>query len=119
MATKQLPVPVRKVAKSCMEFEEKLNTMENRTSIVEAEVEVLKEQAEIQGRQLTCIMWKLEDYENWQRRNHLRFLGIEEGVEGDDIRTHVIKLLRNAFPELTKWDWEAEIQRVHIFSLAR
>ncbi|KAJ1163305.1 hypothetical protein NDU88_003765 [Pleurodeles waltl] len=64
LATKQLQGTVRIVAKSCMESEEKLNTMENRTSIVEAEVETLKEQAETHGVQLTDIMWKLEDYEN-------------------------------------------------------
>ncbi|KAJ1160224.1 hypothetical protein NDU88_000726 [Pleurodeles waltl] len=119
MATKQLQGTVRKVTKSCMEIEEKLNTMENRTSIVEAEVEVLKEQAETHAGQLTDIMWKLEDYENRQRRNNLRFLGIEEGVEGNDIKTYMIKLLRNVFSELTKWDWEVEIQRVHRFPLAR
>ncbi|KAJ1137610.1 hypothetical protein NDU88_004008 [Pleurodeles waltl] len=50
MATKQLQGTVRKVAKSCMEIEEKLNTMENRTSIVEAEVETLKEQVEAHRR---------------------------------------------------------------------
>ncbi|KAJ1123952.1 hypothetical protein NDU88_002419 [Pleurodeles waltl] len=93
--------------------------MENRTSIVEAEVEVLKDQVETHGIQLTDIMWKLEDYENRQRRNHLLFLGIEEGEEGNDIRTYMIKLLQNAFPELTKWDWEVEIQRVNRFPLVR
>ncbi|KAJ1213287.1 hypothetical protein NDU88_000925 [Pleurodeles waltl] len=117
MAIKQLQGAVRKVAKSCVEIEEKLSTTENRISIVEAEVEVLKEQAETHIGKLTDIMWK--DYENRQRRNNLRFLGIEEGVEGNDIRTYMIKLLRNAFPELTKWDWETEIQRVHRFPLAR
>ncbi|KAJ1200312.1 hypothetical protein NDU88_004136 [Pleurodeles waltl] len=71
MTTKELQVTVRKVAKSCGEIEEKLNTMENRTSVVEAEVEVLKEQVETQGGQLTDIMWKLEDYENRQKRNNL------------------------------------------------
>ncbi|KAJ1164286.1 hypothetical protein NDU88_004731 [Pleurodeles waltl] len=119
MATKQLQATVRKVVKSCLEIEEKLNTMETITSVVEVEVEVLKEQVGTQRGQLTDIMWKLEDYENRQRRNNLRFLGIEEGVEGNDIRVFMIKLLRNAFPELTKWDLEAEIQRVHRFPLAR
>ncbi|KAJ1194304.1 hypothetical protein NDU88_003593 [Pleurodeles waltl] len=119
VATKQLQVMVRKVAKTCGEIEEKLNAIENRGSIVEAEVELLKEQVGTQGGQLTDIMWKLEDYENWQRRNNVRFLGIEEGAEGKDIRTLMINLLCNTFPELTKWDWEAEIQRVHKFPLIR
>ncbi|KAJ1154607.1 hypothetical protein NDU88_007352 [Pleurodeles waltl] len=71
MATKQLQVTVKNVAKSCGEIEEKLNTMQNRTSVVEAEVEVLKAPVEIQGGQLTDIMWNLEDYEYRQRRNNL------------------------------------------------
>ncbi|KAJ1187582.1 hypothetical protein NDU88_004357 [Pleurodeles waltl] len=62
MATKQLQVTVRKVAKTCGEIEEKLNAMENRTSAVEAEVEVLKEQVETQRGQLTDIMSKIEDF---------------------------------------------------------
>ncbi|KAJ1103500.1 hypothetical protein NDU88_000923 [Pleurodeles waltl] len=110
IATKQLQGTVRKVARTCTEIEEKLNAMENRTAAVEVEVEALKEQAETHERQLTDIMWKLEDHENRQRRNNLRFLGIEEGVEamiergveGNYIRSHMIKLLRNAFPELTR-----------------
>ncbi|KAJ1185594.1 hypothetical protein NDU88_002386 [Pleurodeles waltl] len=109
MATKQLQVSVQKVAKTCGEIEEKLNTMESISSIMEADVEVLKEQVETQGGQLTDIMWKLEDYENRQRRNNLRFLGTEEGVEGNNIRTFMINLLQKAFPELTKWDWEVEV----------
>ncbi|KAJ1168188.1 hypothetical protein NDU88_000137 [Pleurodeles waltl] len=93
IGTKQLQGTVRKVARSCIEIEEKLNAMENRTAAVEAEVDALKEQTVANGGQLTDIMWKLEDYENQQRRNNLRFLGIEEGVEGNDIREYMMKLL--------------------------
>ncbi|KAJ1151707.1 hypothetical protein NDU88_004487 [Pleurodeles waltl] len=80
IATKRLQGAVRKVAKSRTEIEEKLNTMEDRTTAVEADVKALKEQLESHGGQLTDIMWKLEDQDNRQRRNNLRFLGIEEGV---------------------------------------
>ncbi|KAJ1172401.1 hypothetical protein NDU88_004248 [Pleurodeles waltl] len=83
VATKRLQGAVRKVVKSCTEIEEKLNKMEDRTMAVEADVEALKEQSESHGGQLTDIMWKLEDQENRQRRNNLRFLGIEEGAEGN------------------------------------
>ncbi|KAJ1202901.1 hypothetical protein NDU88_006696 [Pleurodeles waltl] len=78
MATKQLQASVWKVAKTCRGIEEKLSTIESRISTIEAETEGLKEQAEKHGGQLTDIMWTLEDYENRQRRNKLRFLGIEE-----------------------------------------
>ncbi|KAJ1165458.1 hypothetical protein NDU88_005886 [Pleurodeles waltl] len=106
IATKHLQGAVHKVVKSCTEIEEKLSAMENRTAAVEADIEALKEQTETHGGQLTDIMLKLEDYENRQRRNNLRFMGIEEGVEGNDIRTYMVKLLQRAFPELNKWDWE-------------
>ncbi|KAJ1152225.1 hypothetical protein NDU88_005002 [Pleurodeles waltl] len=119
LATKHLQGTVWKIAKSCTEIEENLSTMEDRTTTVEADVEALKEQSEIHGSQLTDIMWKLEDYENRQKRNNLRCLGIEEGVEGNDIRAYMIKTLRDAFPELTKWDCETEIQRVHSFPIIR
>ncbi|KAJ1202213.1 hypothetical protein NDU88_006014 [Pleurodeles waltl] len=56
IATKLLQGAVRKVVKSCTEIEEKLNTMEDRTTAVEADVEALKEQLESHGGQLTDIM---------------------------------------------------------------
>ncbi|KAJ1179122.1 hypothetical protein NDU88_004358 [Pleurodeles waltl] len=115
VATKRLQGAVRKVVQSCAEIEAKLNTMEERTTAVEADVEALREQCVVQDGQLTDIMWKLEDHENQQRRNKLRFLGINEGVEGSDIQTYMIKLLRGAFPELANWDWETEVQWVHRF----
>ncbi|KAJ1154166.1 hypothetical protein NDU88_006920 [Pleurodeles waltl] len=93
MATKRLQGTVRKVVKSCIEIEEKLSTMEERTIAVEADVETLREQSVAHDRQLTDIMWKLEDQENRQRRNNLQFLGIGEGVEGNDIWAYMIKML--------------------------
>ncbi|KAJ1171520.1 hypothetical protein NDU88_003381 [Pleurodeles waltl] len=101
MATKHLQGIVCKVVKSCIEIEEKLSTMEERTMAVEADVEALREESAAHDGQLTDIMWKLEDQENRQRRNNLWFLGIGEGVEGNDIRAYMIKMLRDAFPELT------------------
>ncbi|KAJ1125568.1 hypothetical protein NDU88_003996 [Pleurodeles waltl] len=115
IATKRLQGTDRKVAKSRIEIEGKLNTMEESTMAVEADVEALRVQCASQDGQLTDIMWKLEDHENRQRRNNLRFLGIGEGVEGNDIRAYMIEILRDAFPELTNWDWEIKVQRVHRF----
>ncbi|KAJ1083667.1 hypothetical protein NDU88_003822 [Pleurodeles waltl] len=53
MANKQLQVAVCKIAKYCAEIEEKLNSVESRTSVVEGEVVALKEHVETQGGQLT------------------------------------------------------------------
>ncbi|KAJ1214314.1 hypothetical protein NDU88_001933 [Pleurodeles waltl] len=104
IATKRLQGTVRKVVKLCIEIEGKLNTMEERTLAAEADVEALREQCATQDGQLIDIMWKLEDHENRQRRNNLCFLGIGEGMEGNDIRAYMIKTLQAAFPELTNWD---------------
>ncbi|KAJ1123780.1 hypothetical protein NDU88_002247 [Pleurodeles waltl] len=91
VATKRLQGTVRKVAKSYTEIEAKLGKIEERIGAVEEDVDTLKQQNATQESQMTDIMWKLEDFENRQRRNNLRFLGIEEGLEGNDIRTYMIK----------------------------
>ncbi|KAJ1193012.1 hypothetical protein NDU88_002318 [Pleurodeles waltl] len=48
VATKRLQGTVHKVAKSCAEIEAKLNTMEERTMVVEADIEALREQCATQ-----------------------------------------------------------------------
>ncbi|KAJ1162973.1 hypothetical protein NDU88_003437 [Pleurodeles waltl] len=85
IATKRLQGTVRKVAKSCTEIEAKLCSMEERIVAVEEDVDTLKEQSAARDGQLTDVMWKMEDLENRQRRNNLRFLGIPEGLEGSNI----------------------------------
>ncbi|KAJ1215975.1 hypothetical protein NDU88_003581 [Pleurodeles waltl] len=91
VAIKQLQGAVRKVAKSCTEIEAKLGSMDERIAVVEEDVDILKQQNATQEGQLTDIMWKLEDFENRQRRKNLRLLGINEGLEGSDIRAYMIK----------------------------
>ncbi|KAJ1209232.1 hypothetical protein NDU88_004610 [Pleurodeles waltl] len=115
IATKRLQGTVRKVAKSCTEIEAKLCSMEERIVAVEEDVDTLKEQSAARDGQLTDVMWKMEDLENRQRRNNLRFLGIPEGLEGSNIQAYMVNLLRGAFPELGNWDWENELQRVYRF----
>ncbi|KAJ1172835.1 hypothetical protein NDU88_004677 [Pleurodeles waltl] len=61
--------------------------MEERIVAVEEDVVNLKEQNTMRDEQLTDVMWKLEDFENRQRRNNLRILGIPEGLEGSNIQT--------------------------------
>ncbi|KAJ1091337.1 hypothetical protein NDU88_004464 [Pleurodeles waltl] len=80
VTTKRLQGTVCKVAKSCTEIEAKLCSMEERIGAVEEDVDTLKEQSATRNDQLTDVMWKLEDFENRQRRNNLRFLGIPEGT---------------------------------------
>ncbi|KAJ1178121.1 hypothetical protein NDU88_003368 [Pleurodeles waltl] len=91
VATKCLQGTVCKVAKSCTEIEAKL--MDERIAAVEEDADALKQQSATRDGQLTDVMWKLEDFENRQRRNNLRFLCIDEGLEGSDIRAYMIKLL--------------------------
>ncbi|KAJ1162972.1 hypothetical protein NDU88_003436 [Pleurodeles waltl] len=74
VATKRLQGSVRKVVKSCMEIEAKLCSMEDRIVAVEDDIDTLKEQNTAREGQLTDVMWKIEDLENRQRRNNLRFL---------------------------------------------
>ncbi|KAJ1100818.1 hypothetical protein NDU88_005893 [Pleurodeles waltl] len=94
IATKRLQGTVRKVAKSCTEIEAKLCSMEERIVAVEEDVDTLKEQSAARDGQLTDVMWKMEDLENKQRRNNLRFLGIPEGLEGSNIQAYMVNLLR-------------------------
>ncbi|KAJ1152753.1 hypothetical protein NDU88_005528 [Pleurodeles waltl] len=95
VATKRLQGTVHKVAKSCTEIEAKLSSMEKRIGVVEEDVDALKQLSSTRDDQLKDVMWELEDFENRQRRNNLRFLGIAKGLEGSDIQTYMIKLLRN------------------------
>ncbi|KAJ1150096.1 hypothetical protein NDU88_002894 [Pleurodeles waltl] len=113
IATKKLQGSDRKVAKSCMEIEAKLCSMEDRIVAVEEHMDTLKEQSAARDGQMTDVMWKMEDLENRQRRNNLRFLGIPEGLEGNNIQAYMVNLLRGAFPELKERDWGNELQRVH------
>ncbi|KAJ1174801.1 hypothetical protein NDU88_000092 [Pleurodeles waltl] len=119
IATKKLQGSVRKVAKSCMEIEAKLCSMEDRIVAVEEDMDTLKEQSAAREGQMTDVMWKMEDLENRQRRNNLRFLSIPEGLEGNNIQAYMVNLLRGAFPELGDRDWGNELQRVHRFPTIR
>ncbi|KAJ1179777.1 hypothetical protein NDU88_005011 [Pleurodeles waltl] len=117
VAAKHLQVAVRKVAKTCSEIGERIAMIESRASVLEGEVGTMAQQSALNKTQLTDIQWKIEDFENRQRRNNLRILGIQEGMEGKDPRAFIVKIFRAAFPDLDGWDWEKEIQRAHRFPL--
>lgn len=62
---------------------------------------------------ITSLEAKLEDMENRTRRQNLRLFGIPEGSEGADPRAYVVKLFQKAFLDLSDWDWDSQLQRVH------
>ncbi|KAJ1182397.1 hypothetical protein NDU88_007587 [Pleurodeles waltl] len=104
VATKQLQVAVSKVAKTCSEIGERIAAIECRADALESDLGVVSKQAAMHESQLSDIQWKVEDFENRQRRNNLRLIGIQEGVEGQDSRAFIIRLLKAALPEQTGWD---------------
>lgn len=117
LASKKLQGGMRKINKTCGEIVERLTMVEGRTESLEVQLESLKAENTSQGVALADAMSKTEDQENRQRQNNLRFLGIPEGLEGNDPREYMMKLLRGAFPDKVKWDWDMEIQRAHRFPL--
>ncbi|KAJ1089000.1 hypothetical protein NDU88_002154 [Pleurodeles waltl] len=119
LANRQFQLSIKKVVKSCQDIGTRIAFMETRTEELETEVRAATAQTATQGQQISDIQWKLEDAENSQRRNNLRVLGIAEGLEGQETRAYVVSLFKKAFPDLTVWDWEKEIQRAHRFPLMR
>ncbi|KAJ1084437.1 hypothetical protein NDU88_004585 [Pleurodeles waltl] len=79
VATKQLQVAVSKVAKTCSEIGERIAAIECRADALESDLGVVSKQAAMHESQLSDIQWKVEDFENRQRRNNLRLIGIQEG----------------------------------------
>ncbi|KAJ1191068.1 hypothetical protein NDU88_000385 [Pleurodeles waltl] len=119
LANRQLQLSIIKVVKSWRDTGTRIASMETRTEELETEVRAATVQTATQGQQISDIQWKLEDAENRQRRNNLRILGIAEDLEGQDTRACIVLLFKKAFPDLTGWDWEKEIQRAHRFPLMR
>ncbi|KAJ1202411.1 hypothetical protein NDU88_006211 [Pleurodeles waltl] len=99
VVTKQLQVAVSKIAKTCSEIGEWIATIESRADVLETDLRAVVQQTAIHDTQLSDIQWKIEDFENRKRRNNLRLLGIQEGVEGQDPRAFIIRLFRAAFLE--------------------
>ncbi|KAJ1202677.1 hypothetical protein NDU88_006474 [Pleurodeles waltl] len=86
VATKQLQVAVSKVAKTCSEIGERIAAIECRADALESDLGVVTKQAAMHESQLSDIQWKVEDFENRQRRNNLRLIGIQEGMCGKTLR---------------------------------
>lgn len=92
-ATRKLQGSVRRVARTCNDINDRMGELETRTVALEADMSGSKGQVEVHEDQLVDIQWKLEEAENRQRRNNLRFLGIPEGKEGGDVRLFMAHLM--------------------------
>ncbi|KAJ1170023.1 hypothetical protein NDU88_001904 [Pleurodeles waltl] len=79
VATKQLQVAVSKIAKTCSEIWEQITAIESRGDVLETDLGAVVQETAMHDTQLSDIQWKIEDFENQQRRNNLRILGIQEG----------------------------------------
>ncbi|KAJ1099381.1 hypothetical protein NDU88_004482 [Pleurodeles waltl] len=80
VATKQLQVAISKVAKTCSEIGERIAAIECRADVLESDLGAVTKQAAMHETQLSDIQWKVEEFENRQRRNNLRLIGIQEGA---------------------------------------
>ncbi|KAJ1205279.1 hypothetical protein NDU88_000714 [Pleurodeles waltl] len=98
VATKQLQVAVSKIAKTCSEIGERIAAIECRADVLESDLGAVTKQAAMHETQLSDIQWKVEDFENRQRRNNLRLIGIQEGIELASLESQIVGLARNNAP---------------------
>ncbi|KAJ1206562.1 hypothetical protein NDU88_001965 [Pleurodeles waltl] len=117
LAFKKLYAAVKKVNKTCSDIVKWISVVEEQLKLLESEMGSIMAQHGSQKSQKTDVMWKAEEFENWQQRNNLHFLRTAEGAEGNNIRSFMLTLLKGAFPELTQWDWDSELQWVHLFPI--
>lgn len=114
-ACRKLQNAVRRVGRACSDIGASVGEAESRISVLEDDLAAQKSATEAMKSQKEDVLSRLTDLENRMRRNNLRVLGIPEGVEGEDIRKFITDLFLEALPELTQWDWQKELQRVHRF----
>ncbi|KAJ1171400.1 hypothetical protein NDU88_003262 [Pleurodeles waltl] len=86
VATEQLQVAISKVAKTCSEIVERIVAIECRADALESDLGAVTKQAAMHESQLSDIQWKVEDFENRQRRNNLRLIGIQEAMPSTSMR---------------------------------
>ncbi|KAJ1106319.1 hypothetical protein NDU88_003720 [Pleurodeles waltl] len=66
VASKQLQVSGRRIAKTCLEIGECIAVLETRTSVLETDMGAVVQQSAIHESQIMDILWKMEDFENRQ-----------------------------------------------------
>ncbi|XP_078497125.1 uncharacterized protein LOC144753242 [Lissotriton helveticus] len=92
---------------------QEITELQQRTVVVEEETQRIGTTVGRHDAELTQLQGKVEDLENRQRRSNLKIYRIPEGLEGSDPRAFLVKLLPRAFPDLSDWDWDSQIQRAH------
>ncbi|KAJ1116450.1 hypothetical protein NDU88_004661 [Pleurodeles waltl] len=105
----------------CEDLGKKIDDLAGRTAALEEEVGDLRAALEENKEQIrglksgeAGVLAKLESLENNQRRNNLRFLRVPEGLEGDDLKGFVVKLINQEIKfEDAGIDIAKDIQRVH------
>ncbi|KAJ1118856.1 hypothetical protein NDU88_007043 [Pleurodeles waltl] len=115
--SRKLKAAVKKVNKTCSDICEWIVAVEECSGLLKSEVVAIKAQQGSQESWITDVMWKLEEFENRQLRNNPCLLRIAEGAESTDIHSFMLTLLKGVFPELTQWDRDSELQRVHRFPM--
>ncbi|KAJ1099123.1 hypothetical protein NDU88_004227 [Pleurodeles waltl] len=90
-----------KIRHFCKDLSKKIDELAGQTAILEAEVGTLKITLEENKERIQNLkvreeeaMAKLESQENNQRRNNLRFMRVPEGLEGDDLKGLVVRLIK-------------------------
>ncbi|KAJ1189843.1 hypothetical protein NDU88_006585 [Pleurodeles waltl] len=99
---------------TCSNLEAKIENLTQHTLDLEVGFQTLQSVVQENVQEVSRLKSKLERFENNARRNNVRILGVKEGLEGSDIKTFVLSLLKNYFLRDNWMDnMEVEIQRVH------
>ncbi|KAJ1132070.1 hypothetical protein NDU88_010400 [Pleurodeles waltl] len=95
------------------DFQSQISRLDLRVAAVESQVALQTDR----DQELFHLRSKLTDLEDRSRRNNIRFLGFQEGIEGTDILSY----LRDTLPKLadTTFDTPLEFQRAHRLRLKR
>ncbi|KAJ1090530.1 hypothetical protein NDU88_003662 [Pleurodeles waltl] len=109
-----------RIREACEVLESKINLLSDRLGKLEAVVEAHEERVLAQSKDILqlkrgekLLQDKLEVLENNMRRNNIRLLGVPEGLEGENIKSYVISLIREVLPSMVGINLEEDIQRVH------
>ncbi|KAJ1192968.1 hypothetical protein NDU88_002274 [Pleurodeles waltl] len=87
-----------RIQRTCSNLEGKIENVTQRTLDLEVGLQSLQSAMQENSQEVSLLKSKLERLENNARRNNVRILGVKEGLEGSDIKTFVISLLKNSFP---------------------
>ena len=92
-------------------MQEWLTEVEGRVSDIEDTKQQLVSNSELHSKRINTLWDRVEDLENRSRRNNVRLLGLSEGIEGDNIKACINKILSEGLG--LDVDSEFEIERAH------